>query len=53
MKFIKAKDIVAISALLLVIILKYMGHGQGTEEFMTGIIGYYFGHRQGGVDTGN
>lgn len=53
MKSIKPRDIIAICALLLVVILKYTGQDQGTEIMITGIIGYYFGHRQAGVDDGN
>jgi hypothetical protein len=42
---IRPKDIIAIAALIAVIVLVYFDREQGVTEIITGIIGYYFGHR--------
>lgn len=43
---IKPRDIIALCALILVVIMKFTGNDGAIEEFIAGIVGFYMGNRQ-------
>lgn len=46
------KDIVAVVMVLAMVALKYQGYDGGLDSMLTLIVGYYFGHRVSGIDSG-
>ena len=52
MALLKPKDIVAITALVGVIVLKALGKNGGLDTAAALILGYYFAHRRDGTDNG-
>jgi hypothetical protein len=53
MQSIKPRDLVAISVIVMIVLLKLNGIDEGFQEVLAGIIGYYFGHRHSGIDKGS
>ncbi len=52
MPILKPKDIIAILVLVCFVFLIFNGITSPLNEIVTLAIGYYFGHRKQGVDTG-
>ncbi len=50
---IKPKDIIALTIFLGIITLRIVGKDGGLDTAGALIIGYYFGHRESGIDNGN
>ncbi len=49
---LKPKDLVAVVALIVIVVLKLNGFDGALDSLIALIVGYYFGHRQNGIDTG-
>jgi hypothetical protein len=49
---IKAKDIIAVVIFLLVAVLQFAGYEGNLDAVIAVVVGYYFGHRDSGVDSG-
>lgn len=49
---ITIKDILAALTLVALVYIKMLGITDGVDPVISAFIGYYFGHRKSGVDSG-
>lgn len=52
MQTLMAKDVIALTVIIGLILFKLTGHNGSFDLPVALIIGYYFGHRKSKVDTG-
>lgn len=50
---LKPKDLIALTIITGTFVLEYYHPSQYLNATLTGIIGWYFGHRQSGNDSGH
>ncbi len=50
---LKAKDMIALTIILAMVLFKMTGHNGTLDVAAAIVVGYYFGHRKDGTDTGH
>lgn len=53
LKKVGPKDIIALTAIVLIIIMKFKGFNGSLDTALALILGYYFAHRLRGTDNGH